>query len=547
MLRHYSFIRDILISVFQLCSFFFSFPCIAKTREIEPLHVKFTQGETTPVKKKTNLPDVSAEEQSQAPINIQTISLDHNVQERVTEISTSKKSAKDVRSLFIPSYVLLSTRIFKKNIGKIKKSSEKSTTKLPKVEDIFMDKKLEDILILSSKFSQSNVPLLVTKHSHQHFPRSSESTTRSAVLPRRLASTSSKVATLSKVMLSITQFPSNIVLPTPILPRKPQKQSLIEILALENGKKESVPRLLEGGSRYKRTESENVIRGEGFKTVEATQYETIVAMANLAIVICQVHGRNALNLKGFFLLHCPDLSSLAFQLIYLNLSYNDFRQFPLEILCLKNLQILKMRNNPIKEIPSEIQYLKYLRIFSIAFNYIHVLPYGLFSLAYLEELDVSYNEITSIPNEIQRLRSLDKLIIDGNYLFFLPPGILKLNLTKIQFENTFTHRSFWPENSLNSPQRLTHMCALFIVKNDLLSPYDVIPLKVQRLLVCTSRCDWCLGPKYGEGFRIIQSYNIFGAAELPVMFHVCSLSCYRKIKESGFVWESSLCISLNTI
>ncbi|MBZ3890592.1 Leucine-rich repeat-containing protein 63 [Sciurus carolinensis] len=506
MLRHYSFICDIVIIVFQLCSFFF-FPCIAKTREIEPLHVKFTQGETTPVKKKTNLPDVSAEEQSQAPINIQTISLDHNVQERVTEISTSQKSTKDVRSLFIPSYVLLSARIFKKNIGKIKKSSEKSTTKLPKVEDIFMDKKLEDILILSSKFSQSSIPLLDSKHSHHHFPRSSESTTRSAVFPRRLASASSKVATLSKVMLSITQFPSNIVLPTPILPRKPQKQSLIENLALESGKKESVPRLLEGGSRYKRTESENILRGEGFKTVEATQYETIVAMANMAVVICQVHGRNALNLK---------------------------------ILCLKNLQILKMRNNPIKEIPSEIQYLKYLRIFSIAFNYIHVLPYGLFSLAYLEELDVSYNEITSIPNEIQRLRSLDKLIIDGNYLFFLPPGILKLNLTKIQFENTFTHRSFWPENSLNSPQRLTHICALFIVKNDLLSPYDEIPLKVQRLLVCTSRCEWCLGPKYGEGFRIIQSYNIFGAAELPVMFHVCSLSCYRKIKESGFVWESSV-------
>lgn len=47
----------------------------------------------------------------------------------------------------------------------------------------------------------------------------------------------------------------------------------------------------------KRDESEaNVIRGDGFKTVAATRYETVIAMTNLAIVNCQVYGRNALNL-----------------------------------------------------------------------------------------------------------------------------------------------------------------------------------------------------------------------------------------------------------
>ncbi|XP_077651595.1 leucine-rich repeat-containing protein 63 [Urocitellus parryii] len=410
----------------------------AKTGEIETLSGKFTQDETTPVLKKPALLDVSSEEKAQGPINIQADSLDQNVTEAVTAISTSTKS-RNVRSMFIPSYALVSTQFFKKNIRKMKRSSEKSTTKLPKCS---------------------------------------------------IAKSSSQCLT-------------------------------------------------QGGSKYKKTESDYVLYGDGFKTIETTHSETIIAMANLAVVTCQVHGRNALNLKGFFLLYCPDFSPLASQLIYLNLSFNDLREFPIEILCLKNLQILKMRNNPIKEIPSEIQYLKFLRIFSIAFNYIHVLPNGLFSLAHLEELDISYNEITSIPNDIQKLRSLDKLIIDGNYLFFLPPGILKLNLTKIQLENTFTHRSLWVENCFNSPQQLTHICALFIVKNDLLGSYDKIPLKVQKLLICTSRCEWCLGPKFGEGFRIIQSYNIFGATELPVMFHVCSLSCYRKIKESGFACEGS--------
>uniref|UniRef100_A0A8C6A9V2 Leucine rich repeat containing 63 n=1 Tax=Marmota marmota marmota TaxID=9994 RepID=A0A8C6A9V2_MARMA len=500
----------------------------AKTGEIETLSGKFTQDETSPVPKKPALLDVSSEEQAQGPINIQADSLDQNVTEAVTAISTSTKS-RNVRSMFIPSYALVSTQFFKKNIRKMKRSSEKSTTKLPKVETIITDKKLEDILVVSSKFPQSDGSSLVNKRKRD--------SSKSAVLPSRLVSASHKVVTISKVLLGITQFPRNIVLPTPILPRKPHPQSII---GKYNQNMNTPPQDFPSGSKYKKTESDYVLHGDGFKTIETTHSETIIAMANLAVVTCQVHGRNALNLKGFFLLYCPDFSPLASQLIYLNLSFNDLREFPVEILCLKNLQILKMRNNPIKEIPSEIQYLKFLRIFSIAFNYIHVLPYGLFSLAHLEELDISYNEITSIPNDIQKLRSLDKLIIDGNYLFFLPPGILKLNLTKIQLENTFTHRSLWVENCFNSPQQLTHMCALFIVKNDLLGSYDKIPLKVQKLLICTSRCEWCLGPKFGEGFRIIQSYNIFGATELPVMFHVCSLSCYRKIKESGFACEGNI-------
>lgn len=49
-------------------------------------------------------------------------------------------------------------------------------------------------------------------------------------------------------------------------------------------------------ARKKDEPEANVIRGEGFKTVAATQYETIIAMTNLAIVNCQIHGRNALNL-----------------------------------------------------------------------------------------------------------------------------------------------------------------------------------------------------------------------------------------------------------
>ncbi|EAX08759.1 similar to Leucine-rich repeat protein SHOC-2 (Ras-binding protein Sur-8), isoform CRA_a [Homo sapiens] len=116
-----------------------------------------------------------------------------------------------------------------------------------------------------------------------------------------------------------------------------EKKTHTETLVTENGNIESVPKQIpprppEGLTKTEKIESEiHVVRGEGFKTVAATRYETITAMTNLAIVNCQVYGRNALNLKGFFILNCPDLTPLAFQLIYLNLSFNDLHYFPTEV------------------------------------------------------------------------------------------------------------------------------------------------------------------------------------------------------------------------
>ena len=42
---------------------------------------------------------------------------------------------------------------------------------------------------------------------------------------------------------------------------------------------------------------------------------------------------------------------------------------------------------------------------------------------------------------------------------------------------------------------------------------------------------------FGEGFRVIRSYDVFGVTQLPVIFYVCSSSCYRKVKESNVVFD----------
>ncbi|XP_058541216.1 leucine-rich repeat-containing protein 63 isoform X2 [Neofelis nebulosa] len=522
--------------------------CAAKTGKAKPKRVTFTPDKTTSTeRKKTSFPDVSRD-RSQTPISIQNLSLDHHVQERVTTISIPRKYFNRVYwhipetvtgCIFFPSCHSASRRVFGKETSQTE-TSRKSKREVSKRKNIYVDNMFKDILILSSEFSRpasAPFPVITPKPKEvlSEYPPLSKNKTlifKQALIdlsetgpsppPRSVPvkaerQWSERLKRNTAVVLTISNFPGPIALPTPILPRKPRRQSLLETQVtesdnVESTSRQSVSNLTEGIVNIKpiKREESHVIRGEGFKTINATRYETIIAMTNLAIINCQIHGRNALNLKGFFIMNCPDLTPLASQLIYLNLSFNEIRYFPTEIFCLKNLQLLFLRNNPIKEIPSEIQQLKFLRVFSIAFNLITTLPPGL-----LENLNVNGTDLTTFP-----------------------PAILKLNLKKLQFENTFTHPTLWKENSLNSPPCLTHLTSLFFLKSNLDKYYDEIPVEIQELLKCPSRCEWCHGPKFGEGFRVIRSCDIFGATQLPVLYHVCSSYCYRKVKESSFILKN---------
>ncbi|KAL6039205.1 hypothetical protein STEG23_012229 [Scotinomys teguina] len=548
----------------------------ATTNETEQPHVKFSQDESALGKSNGGV------SRTQRPLNIQSLCLDHEhkAQERVVNILKPQRSRLSVHwkiphsaagSVFIPSCLSASSRVFREKLRKMKRARKKSKKKKDKRETSFVDKSFINILNITSQFPKPLPPsysrlissrFKTASTDSQPVPMTPDYTPQLPLLravTETLVSPMSSISSivpepqwserppshtkkLKKVVLNTATLPAIHSLPEPALPRKPPRQIAIENAA-DSGKVEAIkpPDNALVRTMRKVDPDTHVLRGEGFKTIAATHYETIMAMTTLAIINCQIHGRNALSLKGFFLLYCPDLTPLAFQLVYLNLSFNDLRKFPMEIFCLRNLQVLKLRNNPIREIPSEIHQLKYLRIFCIAFNFIRELPFGLFCLHYLEELDVSYNEINNLPNEIHKLRSLEKLNVDGNYITSFPPGILRLNLTKLQFDNTFTNCHFWIDLCWNDPQQLTQICSLSIVKNNLHKVYGFVPKKLQKYLRSTSRCDWCHGPKFGKGLRIIRSCDIFGASQIPIMFYVCSPSCYVDTRDSSFILEGFPC------
>lgn len=258
------------------------------------------------------------------------------------------------------------------------------------------------------------------------------------------------------------------------------------------------------------------------------QSRILATHCDLAMLECLVNGGHALSLKAYFISKLPDLAPLYSSLFYLNLSFNEFWQFPTQVYNLENLESLKLRNNPIKEIPYGIHKLKKLKTFIISFCSLSSLPAGLFLLPHLQVLDVSYNDITSIPNDISNLRTLELLNVEGNSLPALPCGALKLKLKHLRVGNNRMHPLFWRENTHIQPQRLQDLAAMSFTKNNTFHYFAAIPSEVKQTLQNLTVCDCCRGVLSGDGLRFIRPCEkIFGIRKLPFMFHACSPTCYR--------------------
>ncbi|XP_075706344.1 leucine-rich repeat-containing protein 63 [Rhinoderma darwinii] len=323
----------------------------------------------------------------------------------------------------------------------------------------------------------------------------------------------------------------SVVLSSHSLPEISKRIPLRLQLALEQ--QQAMIKEEEGGTRQSMREDSihqlfKSQKLQNSQTLLEEQSQILASHCDLAMLECLVNGGHALSLKAYFISKLPDLTPFYDSLFYLNLSFNEFWQFPTEVYNLEHLESLKLRNNPIKEIPYGVHKLKKLRTFIMSFCSLSSLPAGLFLLPYLQVLDVSYNNITSISNDISNLRVLEFLNVEGNNLPGLPCGALKLKLKHLRVGNNRMHPLFWRESTHVQPQRLLDLAAMSFAKNNTFLYFGAIPSEVKHILQNLTVCDCCRGALSGEGLRFIRPCEkIFGIRKLPFMFHACSPSCYR--------------------
>ncbi|XP_031555110.1 uncharacterized protein LOC116292017 [Actinia tenebrosa] len=264
--------------------------------------------------------------------------------------------------------------------------------------------------------------------------------------------------------------------------------------------------------------------------VTLQDYHTQVSPLEAVILNTLMTQTTTLNIKAHFLSRLPTLVQMSDHITHVNASFNDFWVFPPEILDLKLLVSLKLRNNPIKEIPHGISSLKYLKVLDMSFSLVNSIPSCLFELTDLEILDLSYNRISFVPTEVGNLRNLRELNLEGNQIRALPANILYLRLKYLKISNNFIHPLFWRETASNQPQRLMDLCALVVNRTKQNSlKMALLPDSIKSFLKSPYRCDCCGGVLLGQGLRVIKPVDeAFKVKNLPLLFSSCSQPCRKR-------------------
>eukprot|EP01126_Amoeba_proteus_P045265 TRINITY_DN5057_c0_g4_i3.p1 TRINITY_DN5057_c0_g4~~TRINITY_DN5057_c0_g4_i3.p1 ORF type:complete len:506 (+),score=131.84 TRINITY_DN5057_c0_g4_i3:550-2067(+) len=142
-------------------------------------------------------------------------------------------------------------------------------------------------------------------------------------------------------------------------------------------------------------------------------------------------GKNSLDLSGCAL---SDLPTNVFENLNwsnLDLSFNKFSVWPINLNMLENLQELIFSGCHLTTLGDDLNGLVNLRILSLNGNRVEIIGDSIGHLMSLEKLDLSNNEITRISPKIGNLRSLEELNLSGNQLQNLPPSFGKLEFLEL--------------------------------------------------------------------------------------------------------------------
>lgn len=227
------------------------------------------------------------------------------------------------------------------------------------------------------------------------------------------------------------------------------------------------------------------------------------------------------------------ISNLKKTLTVLDLSYNKLSKLDAsKLCCLRQLTSLNLSKNEIKQIPLEVVFLRNLSV-----------------------LDVSYNKLSKIPFTIGLLNKLRHLNLSHNQLQYFPESILRpptaaIKVQRLQLDHLdlsanepsvpFVESPFGPDSS--QPLSLLSLAAGATIRSSLCLKM------IQEWLPCTvyddlqdqaAICSVCKGPSISA--HLIQSpikahFNLLthtlisdtSTQRMPIVLSICPVCCLKR-------------------
>ncbi len=96
---------------------------------------------------------------------------------------------------------------------------------------------------------------------------------------------------------------------------------------------------------------------------------------------------------------------------YLSLSFRGFEQLPNEIVQLDKLKILDLQHSAVEQLPENIAELKNLEQLILLYSNIRELPDGIIGMSNLKILNLGCTKFERIPRQLFEMRALERLLL----------------------------------------------------------------------------------------------------------------------------------------
>jgi Leucine-rich repeat (LRR) protein len=230
----------------------------------------------------------------------------------------------------------------------------------------------------------------------------------------------------------------------------------------------------------------------------------------------------------------------------INLTGNLFTQFPYQLFDLINLREIYLGANKISNLPPKnYELLAKLEILYLGGNLITQIPHELSGLINLRSLNLSDNQITSLPTSLANLKYLISLAVHNNNLTTLPIELVRVNLNELSLRNNPLVSRFVRELDYIVPS-LLELSGRVIKMCHVNYSSDQLPTSLAYYLN-SAKC--CLNPKckgvyFTSKVETIKFVDFCGKYRVPFMQYLCSPKCNNTKKpqfplQNSFVSSSS--------